>query len=260
MNPLRSAVSGCILACLGVALTMTAGCKDQRRHKSSEVVEFATVEPPVPADASPKLVAMTLLDALEQFQTVRETGLGRQGNRQDYDTALGTIMSLAAQEQIYERVRKRGSFTVPKDVPKQAALRLIAESWTSMLAHYADGILFETLKVDSGTQDSRDTVRVEVENPHERKRLAEIEALPDIADAQGKDGKPLSHTSPEYFDLLRSKTLAEGFNVPIRRRVTLSMVRDEKGAWRVVDLTLGPAPSNAVTVRPAATTTSTPRS
>lgn len=243
MSTLRSTVSCCTFACLGAALATTLACKDQRRHKPSEVVEYAIVEPSVSSDASPELVAMALLDALQQFQTIRESGLGRQENRQAYDTAMGTINSLAAQEQIYERVRKQGSFSVPKDVTKQAALRLVTESWTSIVAHYADGLLFETLKVVSGSQDSRATVRVEVENPLERERLAEIEALPQVADARGKDGKPLSHTSQEYLDLLRSRTLAEGFNVPIRRRVTIKMVR-EKGAWRVLQLALEPVPSS----------------
>ena len=241
MNASMSAVFCCTLACLGVALATASGCEDQRRHKPSEVVEYATVEPSVASDASPDLVAMALLDALQQFQAIRESGLGRQENRQKYDTAMGTINSLAAQELIHERISKQGSFSVPKDVTKQAALRLVTESWTSIVAHYADGLLFETLKVDSGSQDSRATVRVEVENPHERKRMAEIEALPEIADARGKDGKPLSHTSQEYLDLLRSRTLAEGFNVPIRRRVIISMVR-EKGVWRVFQLALEPAP------------------
>ena len=259
MNALRSAVSCCTLACLGVALATTLGCKDQRRHKPSEVVEYANVEPSVPSDASPELVAMALLDALQQFQAIRESGLGRQENRQDYDTAMGTINSLAAQEQIHERVSKQGSFSVPKDVTKQAALRLVTESWTSIIAHYADGLLFETLKVDPGNQDSRATVRVEVENPHERKRVMEIEALPKIADARGKDGKPLSHTSQEYLDLLRSRTLAEGFNVPIRRRVTISMVREE-GAWRAFQLVLEPVPSVVTIISPATPTADTPSS
>ena len=243
MNALNSAVFCCTLACLGAALAVTSGCKDQRRHKPSEVVEYATVEPSVPSDASPELVAMALLDALQQFQTIRESGLVGQEKRQDYDTAMGTINSLAAQEQIHQRVRKQGSFSVPKDVTKQAALRLVTESWTSIVAHYSDGLLFETLKAEPVSQDSRATVRVEVENPHDRKRLMEIEALPEIADALGEDGKPLSHAGPAYLDLLRSRTLAEGFNVPIRRRVTISMVR-EQGAWRVLQLTLEPAPSS----------------
>jgi hypothetical protein len=243
MNALNPVVFYCTLACLGAVLATTPGCEDQRRHKPSEVVEYAIVEPSVPSDASPELIAMALLDALQQFQTVRELGLGRQENRKDYDTAMGTINSLAAQEQIHELVRTRGSFSVPKNVPKQAALRLVTESWTSIVAHYADGFMFETLRVDPGNQDSRATVRVEVENPHERKRLVEIEALPEIAGALGKDGKPLSHASPEYLDLLRSMTLAEGFNVPIRRRVTISMAR-EKGAWRVFQLALEPVPNS----------------
>gem|GEM_PF-2011442 len=249
MNALKSVFSFCTLACLGGALAAMSGCKDQRRHKPSEVVEHLTVEAPVPADASPDLVAMAMLDALKQFQTIRESGLGQQEHQKAYDKALATIKSLAAQDLIYERVCKQGSYSVPKDVPKPAALRLIAESWTSMLAHYVDGLMFDTLKVDQGSQDTRAIARVEVENPHERKRLTEIEALPEIANAKGKDGKPPSHTSREYLDLLRSKTIPEGFNVPIRRRVTMTMIR-VNGAWRVFDLVLGPVPSSITTAPP----------
>jgi len=259
MKAIRFSVSCFTVVCLGAALATTSGCKDQRRHKASEVVAYETVKPTVPPDASPELVAMALLDALQQFQTIRESGLGRQENRQAYDKAMGTITSLAAQDQIYERVRTNGSFLVPKDIPKQAAVRLVTESWTSIIAHYAHGLMFDTLKVEFSKVESLATVQVEVENPRERERLKEIEALPEIAGARGEDGKPLAHTSQAYLDLLRSKTLPAGFNVPIRRRLSISMFRDN-GAWRVVQLTLGPAPSGQPISSPTATTAGPPNS
>jgi len=227
------------LLCCG--LVVSSGCRDERRHKSSEDVEYPVVDAPVPADAPPEQVARAILDALKNLQSVRQNGLGRAGNRHKYDLAMATVESLAAKQRIYKLVQQRGSPVVPKDVSEPAALRLVAESWASIVAHYAGGFLFDTLKADVSRTLNRATVRILVENPDEQKRLEQIEALPEIAHAKDKDAHPLLRGSPEYLKLLRSRTLPEGFNVPIRKQLTLVMIQEE-GAWRVLGLTLGPAP------------------
>lgn len=248
-------VCGLVPALLGLALV--SGCEDKRRHQTSEDVTFADVQAPVPDDAPPDDVAKALLNTLKELHAIRNAGLGDPDQKERYDKTMGKILSLAAQEQIHNNVKSKGSALTPKDVTQNAAVRLVAESWASIVAHYVDGFLLDTLSVFGGGGGDHATVNIKAENPKERKLLDEIEALPEIAGAKDDAGKPLVKTGVEYQKLLKSKALAKGFNIPIRAELSIHL-RKVEGAWRVTRLKIGPAsartPAATIKVNPPAAT------
>ena len=130
---------------LAMAIGFVSGCKDARRHKASEEITLISKKPPLNDRATPKDVALTLLAAMKNLQLVRHAGLGQLESNQRYDDTLGIIMSLLAQDRIYKQVSSQSSPTNPKDITKGAALKLVAESWTSIIAHYVDGILYTSI-------------------------------------------------------------------------------------------------------------------
>ncbi|MCG8406538.1 MAG: hypothetical protein MI923_15190 [Phycisphaerales bacterium] len=239
---------GWCVALSASALMMTPGCEDKRRHRSSEDVVFAAVQAPLPDDAAPDDVIKTLLASLKELHSTRQSGLGTPDRKDHYDKTMGEILSLAAQEHIHEGVKKKGSAIIPKNVTKNAAVRLVVESWASMVAHYVDGFLLETISVLSGGKEIA-SVRIQVENPRERKLLNEIEALPEITETKDSSGNPLPKTSPDYLKLVRPKALAKGFNVPIRAELQFHLRRVD-GAWRVTQLSIGPVTSRTTITVP----------
>ena len=239
MNTVSSSLATSIRLAAVLCLLLSAGCQDKRRHQSSEEVEFAGVGAPVADEASPETVVLALLDAMVEVQQVRRIGLGRSENKDRYDEFMGTTWSLVDQDRILDGVRKGGLPMVPKDITKNAAVRIVVESWISTVAHYFDGLLLETMATEISRKGDHATVRLEIENPDERQRLDEIEADPQMTGMTGKDGNTLSKTGPEYLDRLRLRTLAEGFNVPIRKRLAIRLSR-VGGAWRAYRLELGP--------------------
>lgn len=225
-----------VLALLVVGM-LFIGCEDKRRHKPSEQVSFGAVEPPATPQAAPAELAATFLDALKRFQGIRHTGFGDPGNQRRYDEAMGVMCALTDQAYLHEQVRARGGRTVPKDVTESAAVRLVVESWVSTVAHYIDGFLLETLRSRINSDGNLATVWLMVENPRERKMLEEIEALPEFADPKNEQGDPGGKSSGEYLERLRSKTIPLGFNVPIRRQLTMELKKGA-GGWSVRRLDL----------------------
>lgn len=220
---------------LGV-LVSAAGCRDERRHKASEEVAFGEVPPPVPREAPPEEVVKAFVGALTELQHVRASGLGSAEGRERYDRAVATIRSLSARAMIHDRVRKYRSQLVPRDVSENAALRIVIDSWVSMAAHYVDGWLLDTLTPSGPGAADRVIVRLQAENPRDRRLLSEIEALPEVAAAKAK--RDQAGSDGEYLALARAKALKRGFNVPIRAVFTFQL-RKVDGAWRVSWMGIG---------------------
>lgn len=250
-----------VISCL-VAAILT-GCEDKRRHQASEDVEFPVVTPPVDKDASAEDTALALLDAMKTLQSIRAVGFGESGNKEKYDQAMGLIASLMDKDEVYINVKADRSPTVPRDISRDAAARLVAEAWVSTCAHYLDSIdpgtksttLFRKGEAASRTirklnpdgslrreplatrETDEATVHVDAENPAERTMLSSIEGEPELQNAQGPDGKPLVKGSAAYESKLRELALKVGFNVPIRAQIAVNLKQTPEG-WRAIQLWL----------------------
>jgi hypothetical protein len=236
-----------------VLLTIMAGCEDKRRHQASEEVAFPVVSPPVGKEATPEDTALALLDAMKTLQNIRAVGFGVTGNNEKYDQAMGLIASLMDKEGIYANVKGDRSPTVPRDISRDAAVRLVAEAWVSTAAHYLNGIDATTKsatiqkKGAAAGKARRDitlvrdtdeaTVHVDAENPSERKALAEIEDSKELTSASGADGKPLAKDSEAYIQKVRTLAIERGFNVPIRAQFSIILKQMPEG-WRAIQFRL----------------------
>lgn len=234
-------------------MVAATGCEDKRRHQVSEEVEFKIVPPSSGKDATPEQIAREALEAMRDFQHVRREGLGKGDNRRKYENAMGRLLGIAARDQIYQDVKPRrvqttlsdgrvvdatdGSPFMPWDVTEDAAVRKIVETWTSKLAHYIDGLDFDTMKLaKSGEKES--TVTVFAENARERELLQTIEK--EVASLK-ENGAPIERGSKPYWDEVRRRTLEKGFNVPIGVQIKLTLLRLGDG-WRVHLVDIGPVP------------------
>ncbi len=243
---------------LAVSL-ITPGCRDDRRHNAAEEIEIAHIAPPVADDATPDGVVMALLDGMKTLQGIRAAGMGKPGNRKEYNQTLGSIISLIARDTIYQKtldIARRGASTVPKDITPSTAHRLVAESWVSMAAHYVDGFSAEPPTTAIASTGKAAEVRVRVENPRERAILEKV-ILPAIGTADKlKDGPP-SLSDPETLKRAREKALAHGFNIPIGAELTFHLIPVD-GAWRVKAMTIRSSSNPAPTIGPIPTATTTP--
>ncbi len=112
-------------------------------------------------------------------------------------------------------------------------MTLVSESWVSIVAHYADGILFESL---SGIPKDPDpaaviTARVQAERPEDRARLGQIEAA--LASAPSDEGVSAAEAEGLRTQHVRARMLegSPASNFPIRVQIVLKL-RHEEGAWR----------------------------
>ncbi|MFQ5410818.1 MAG: hypothetical protein ACE5EC_00915 [Phycisphaerae bacterium] len=243
---------------LAVSL-ITPGCRDDRRHNAAEEIEITHVAPPVADDATPDGVVMALLDGMKTLQDIRAAGMGKPGNRKEYNQTLGTIISLIARDAIYKKtldIARRGASTVPKDITPSTAHRLVAESWVSMAAHYVDGFSTEPPTTTIASTGQTAEVRVRVENPRERAILEE-EILPAIGNADQQKGVPPSLSDPETLKRAREMALAHGFNIPIAAELTFQLFTVD-GAWRVKAMTIRSASPRGPVIGPKPTATTTP--
>lgn len=257
-----------ILMILG--LLVVAGCEDKRRHQASEKVEFPTVTPAVGKDASAQDTAIALLNALKHLQEIRSQGFGDPANKEKYDQAMGAIAALMDKDEVYLYVVGNRAPGVPLDMKRDAAVRMTAESWTSAVAHYVDGIDFssvstinlpkgrpvsgDSLRLTSGGDIVRERgaarefegaiVRIDAENPGERQKLTRIEADPAVAARKtvNPDGVP----DQSYVSLVRQKALEQGFNVPLRVSFSFELRQLPEG-WRAKALTLDAARTSGPT-------------
>lgn len=200
-------------------LLVSSGCDDKRRHAATEGVRFTEVKSPVAADASPTEVTRAWLEALADAQRVRAGGLGSREAKRKYDEAMARIRSLCAEDVVYERVRSSQSVTVPKDVSQDAAVVMTIESWVSMLAHYLDGIEWDSIDTVNPDPQQYATVFLRAANPKEREIVT---GLP--GSDNPTEGAPSKRTreqalqagvNPEYVAGIevRLKEVAEGWRV-----------------------------------------------
>ena len=241
-----------LLVATVISIVLSTACEDKRRHKVSETLEFEPIPPASGKDATPMQIARETLEAMRDLQHVRRAGLGGEENRQNYENAMGRLFGLAARDHIYAEVKPKrvqslnregqtrvtveGSPFMPWDVTESAAVRKIVESWTSKTAHYIDGIDWDAMKQAASGEKSA-TVTVLAENARERERLESIEN--DVVKAAG--GEPIERGSKAYWDQVRTRAIAEGFNVPIVAQITISLERQGDG-WRVHAVDIGPMP------------------
>lgn len=228
-----------LLAAL-VVLSMTAvACDDHRRHGAAQATSLPAVAAPVLADAAPMEVARVLLTTLREAQLTRQLGLGPPENRRRYETALAALRSLAAAERIPADVKAAGPPNLPRDLAPEATLTLAVESWLSTTAYYVDGFLWETMSQPAGSADAA-TVHIEAERPQDAYRLSQLlgqagAELPEQTTETGRQGAGPSLESLRAASLQASPP----FNVPIRARISLDLVR-QGGAWRVRLVYIGP--------------------
>ncbi len=223
---------------LATLLASSPSCDDARRHKASEDLAAAEVTAPLPEGAAPAEVAKELLRTFRSLQHVRRSGLGTAEGKAAYDRSMATIASLMARDEIFKRMQTKPSAMIPKDITAARAVQIVSESWTSMLAHYVDGLLTEETLTAQQTPDGRfAVVTLEAENPEERRMGEQLFTSPEIEGAKGANGKSLDPNSPEYIERVRSAAVAKGFSIPIRVKTEMRLTKIEN-AWRLSDLTI----------------------
>ncbi len=256
-----------MVAALAIGVAMP-GCEDQRRHQASEDVDLLNTPAPVAADAPPEVTSKAMLLALQEMQVVRRQGLGVEDNRDRYNRALAEIVSLIDQQRVHENMRepRRRSPLVPDDIERAPALKLVAESWVSMVSHYVDSIS-PTMKVDmtpvtrGRTAKQQDGTSVQLPdetrafatlyNERERAIVEEIAADSAIANLKDETGKPVERGSAAWLAAIKPLALERGVHVPVETKVTLHLSRGPEG-WRVYRISLDPPAPSAVAARSSA--------
>ena len=226
----------CGIAVVGMLLS---GCDDKRRHQTSEDVAFQVIPPSGGAEASPAEIARAALVAMHDLQTVRSQGLGIGDNRAKYEEAMGRLFGVADQDRIFTSMKPSGqggaSPFSPTDITKDAAVRKVAESWTSKTAYYIDGMDLDSLRTLNASDD-RKMVVVPAVNAEEKEALAKIRA----DSGMGDSATPFRQLSTENQQKIRDAALAQGFNVPIEAEIKISLGKTKQG-WRVQGVDVGPA-------------------
>jgi len=94
---------------------------------------------------------------------------------------MATISSLMDRDTVVKRMRTKPSAMLPKEITSARAVQIVAESWTSMLAHYVDGLLIEETLVSRQIQEEQSAVvTLMAENPEERRKLDELLASGEV--------------------------------------------------------------------------------
>lgn len=201
---------------------------------------FKVIDPPAADNDQPEAIAKVAIEAMHELQTVRSEGLGIGENRAKYEEAMGRLFGVADQDEIYEAMKpgangSGGSPFAPIDITKNAAIRKVAESWTSKTAYYIDGLKMDTLTAKPIGQD-RMMVTVVAVNAEEREMLAKIRSQ----SGMGPADSPFKDLTKDQQEKIRTETLKHGFNVPIEAEIRLQLARTDKG-WRVQKVDVGPA-------------------
>lgn len=224
-------------------MSLAVGCEDKRRHQPTQQVTFSSSQPGLAAGAAPLDVARSALDAMIQLQRARRDGLGAPDRLKSYESAIGRLHALVARDQIHKSIVESKAY--PADIEEAAAVTLIVESWTAMLAHYVDGIDLNLARVKSTQSGNAATVYVAGVNPDDAKKLAAIRSrLP-------------SGTGVESDKRLRDEALKQGLNLPIETGIEVRLTRG-KGDWLVSNVKLVlplPAPTAAVPANVTGATT-----
>jgi hypothetical protein len=229
---------------LGLLLLLPLGCEDKRRHGANNGIAVEEVSPPVSADAQPGDVATALLAALNRAQDARAHGLGNPDHRQAYEKALAEIRSLMARSEVVEQLRTVGSTNVAKDISDEAALTATSESWVSLVAHYVNGVMPETLRVLAGSSQTAADVHVIAESPEDKAVIASL--------SPSKDSPTTSPATsqPALGAAARQEALARGVNPLFRADITIRL-KNVDGRWRVTGISLGPTGMTFLPTAPA---------
>lgn len=241
-------VSGALALFAGLGI-LILGCEDKRRHQPTQQVSFSATQPGLAAGAAPLDVAREALKTMIQMQQARRDGLGAADRLNAYEQAIGRLHALVARDQIHKSIVESKAY--PADIEEATAVTLMIESWTSMLAHYVDGIDLNTARVKSTQSGNVATVYVQGVNPADAEKLSAIRA------------RWPSGTDVESDKRLRDEALKQGLNLPIETGIELRLTRG-KGDWRVSDLKLvlptppaaAVAPSTGVEPSPGPTSAS----
>jgi len=233
------------------AVCLLPGCEDKRRHQAAQTVSITTTAPALPADATAEDVARTFLNRAAEAQQVRQNGLETEAKRRRYDEAFAEVCSLIACDELHHALQASGSPTFPKQLDVQAATILAAESWVSMLAYYADGIRFDTLRVDPFGQAGQTMAiaRVDAARPQDVERLAELMARRGHAESRpaSPSDQPMPAPPAASADIESLRELGLSLDAPlfppVDVRIELRLRRSEDGVWRVLWVTIGPATS-----------------
>lgn len=219
-------------------MLLAVGCEDKRRHQPTQQVNFSATQPGLAAGAPPLDVARAALEAMIQMQQARRDGLGAADRLNAYEQAIGRLHALVARDQIHKSIVESKAY--PADIKETTAVTLMIESWTSMLAHYVDGIDPNLARVKSTQSGNVATVYVQGVNPRDAEKLNAIRArLP-------------SGTGVENDKRLRDAALQQGLNLPIETGIELRLTRG-KGDWRVSEVKLVlPLPPTAAVEPPTA--------
>jgi hypothetical protein len=226
------------LALLLCSHLMLSGCEDKRRHSAAEGVMIAATTRPIAADAPPEQVALELVRALSEAQIARSKGLGLPGAQAAYDAALSRVLALIDEPTIQQYVTQSGSMTLPKNVSQSAAITAVVESWMSVLAHYAGGIVEDSLAQRFVDPKGAAIVYLEAVNPTDR------ETLHELALASSKLVPGASATQPatraEDSEELRKNAISKGIVPSLAVGITVTLAQSE-GHWLVTRLTIGQA-------------------
>jgi hypothetical protein len=225
--------------CLALAM-LTIGCEDKRRHGANKGIAVEEVSPPVAADAPPADVAKALLAALGRAQEARSRGLGESERRQTYERAMAEIISLTAKKEVADQLRTGSKGHVAKDITDDAAMTLTVESWVSLVAHYVQGLMPETLRVMPSASPSIADVRITAESPQDQAVLASLQSTGSSTSQPGASTRPAT-TPPNTLDATaRAEALRRGVN-PLSRAEIQIRLKQIDGRWRATGMTLGPA-------------------
>jgi hypothetical protein len=212
----RDALGG-VTASLACALFLWSGCEDQRRHGAAKGAQFVEVPVSLPTGASPEQVTRAFLGAMQQAQAVRFKGLGSAEQREAYDRAFGTLWGLTARPEVHANMQASRSLTLPRNLDERTAVTVALEAWLSTIAHYVDGVQWETMEAQPSSNAPFTTVCVR-----------------GLHGTQGDMAQP----TPAADSQSASASRPVGTKVD-EARITLTLVHKPEG-WRVSRVVVGP--------------------
>ena len=202
------------------------------------------VPPGLPNTAPPIEVVKALLPKLAAAQKARQQGLSTAEARDAYSKTMAEVRGFAAADTVFENLRRVSANSVPVDMKVEGAVRLVADNWVSIVAHYADS-LADALPVEVLNDQTRAVVVADVlSKSDDARRGAIARDLGVSADAATSAGET------DAGRKLKARLIAEGIAPSPGGRLMVSLVKESQGAWRVVRLDLDSGLGSAVGRQP----------
>lgn len=202
--------------------------------------------------ASPRQVALAMLDLLRKCRDVRNQGLSDPKRAAEFDDTRNLIRQLAAPEAIHELALQDPLKVIPKDVSVEKAVEIFTNSWPSLVSRYISGLAPDSL-TEQLTNQTTARVTVRADSPDDRAIVSEIEKS--LADQRGPGGQPLKPGTEAFKKAVRDSAIEKGVAVPIETQIELELVR-ESGFWRVKGIRLGRPAAGIANLRPSSTSKS----